>query len=393
MAPEMLFASMKIRIALVENFGLDFLNFRVPLVKFLEKNGYEVYAVIPDDKYSERVKDTGIKVLTYKLKKNRISPVSFFRTIRQLILYQRKYGFSIIHTFRLQPNIIASLSFPFNKKVKIINHITGLGFAFTERSFVSFCYKLVILFLYQVAAIFSDKLIVQNSSDQNILSKIPFTSAKLIMIEGSGIDQERFNRRNADMRLVTKLMNKVAFNQGEIIIVFTGRLLMEKGIIEFLTVADKLSMQNSGLKFVVAGWFDINNPSCLTSDHLDRFLKNKNIIYLGEISEIRELLYFTDIFVLPTYREGFPRSVLEAMAMNVAVITTDVPGARDAVIDNFNGLLVAARDKSALEEAILKLIGDQELRKKLGINGRKLVENKYNTHLIFNKIMHVYQDC
>jgi glycosyltransferase involved in cell wall biosynthesis len=382
---------MKTKIALVENFGLDFLNFRVPLVKFLEQNGYEVYNVIPDDNYCERVKESGVTVLTYRLKKNRMSPVSFIRSLKKLKSYQKTYGFSIVHSFRLQPNIISSLAFLFNPKVKIINHITGLGFAFAARSLTAFFYRLAILMLYQISAIFCDKMIVQNRTDLKIVSKLLFTSGKLIMIEGSGIDQNKFNRASADLEYVSRLMNKISFKPGDIVVTFTGRLLKEKGIFEFLTAAENLSRKNNRLKFAVAAWFDVNNPSCLTPDQLKQFLENRNIIFLGEISEIRELLYLTDIFVLPTYREGFPRSVLEAMAMNVSVITTDVPGARDAVINNYNGIIVSHMDISALEKAILLLASDKNLRKKLGDNGRTLVNEKYNTHLIYNNFLDVYQ--
>ncbi|MBG0859043.1 MAG: glycosyltransferase family 4 protein [Bacteroidales bacterium] len=382
---------MRTRIALVENFGLDFLNFRVPLVKFLEQKGYEVYTIIPDDKYCERVKESGVKVLTYRLKKNTLSPVSFIGSLRKVKYYQKEFSFSIIHSFRLQPNIITSLAFLFNKKIKIINHITGLGFAFSGKSFTAFFYRLTILFLYQISSFFSDKIIVQNSTDLKIVSKLLYASGKLIMIEGSGIDQDKFSRSKADPVHVSRLMNKISFKPGEVVVTFTGRLLLEKGILEFLTAAGNISRQSTRFRFVIAGMFDINNPSCISPEHLGKFTKNNVVTYLGEINEIRELLYITDIFVLPTYREGFPRSVLEAMAMRVAVITTDVPGARDAVTDNLNGLIVTPRDIPALENAILRLAYDEVLRKKLGDNGLYLVRDKYNSLQIFNKILNVYQ--
>jgi glycosyltransferase involved in cell wall biosynthesis len=380
------------KIALVENFGLDFLNFRVPLVKFLETVGYEVYAIIPRDKYCERVRETGVNVLPLSLKKNTVSPISFFRCLAELRHYQKEYGFSIIHSFRLQPNIISSLAFPFSKRVKIISHITGLGYAFTGSTFSSFLYRYLILLLYQIAFAFSDRIIVQNSTDRILLSCLAFTSGKLEIIEGSGIDQEKFSRENVDIKLVNSLESKIRYMKGDIIASFTGRLLIEKGILEFLAVADKLSRNDPKLKFVIAGWYDINNPSCLSPDQMNKYLVNTNIIFLGEILEIRELLYLTDILILPTYREGFPRSVLEAMSMNVAVITTDVPGAKDAIIDNYNGILVPVKDNLALEVAILKLISDEGVRKKLGYNGRYLVESKYNTHVIFNKILNVFRN-
>ena len=379
------------RIALVENFGLDFLNFRVPLVKYLESKGYEVYAVIPDDKYCERIKETGVNVLPFNLKKNTISPASFFRCVVQLRKYNKIYGFSIIHSFRLQPNVISSAAFPFIKKVRIINHITGLGYAFTGKTFASFLYRQLILLLYQVSFVFSDRIIVQNNDDLKIISKLAFTSGKFDLIEGSGVDQQKFSRESADADLLDSLKKRIRYDRSDIIVTFTGRLLIEKGIKEFLAVAEAMTGKDPRLKFVIAGWFDVNNPSCLSPDLLKKCLNNSRMIYLGEISEIRELLYLTDIFVLPTYREGFPRSVLEAMSMNVAVITTDVPGARDAVNDYFSGLLVPARNHYALENALRLLITDEKLRKTLGENGRHMVESKYNTNEIFKKIVNVYR--
>lgn len=381
---------MKKRIALVENFSLDFLNIRVPLVKYLENKGYDVYAIIPEDSYCSRVKETGVKVLSYKLKKNTLSPLSFIKSARSLKKYQEEYKFSIIHSFRLQPNIITSIIFAFRKEALLINHITGLGFAFAGKTIKSLLYRSAILFLYQISAISADRLIVQNITDFRIISKLFFTSKKLVLIEGSGVDQEKFSKKNIDPKTISTISNNLKLLPENTVISFTGRLLLEKGIIEFLEVAHKLSISNPNLKFIVAGWFDVNNPSCIKERLLYKYLQNKNIIYLGMINEIRELLSVTDIFVLPTYREGFSRSILEAMAMAVPVITTDVAGARDAVINGHNGLLVPAQNKGLLEKAILKLLSDPDLCAKMGHNGRNLVENKFNTFLIFAKMIDVY---
>jgi N,N'-diacetylbacillosaminyl-diphospho-undecaprenol alpha-1,3-N-acetylgalactosaminyltransferase len=379
------------RIALVENFGLDFLNFRVPLVKFLEAKGYEVFAVVPNDKYLDQVKNSGINVLPFSLRKNTLNPLSFLRCIKEIRHYNKVYCFSLIHSFRLQPNIISSLAFPFNRKIRIINHITGLGFAFAGTTFSSFFYRKIILLLYQTAFIFTDRIIVQNRTDKLILSRLLFTAGKLEIIEGSGIDMKKFSPGNADKLKVSSLCEGAFIKDKDIIVSFTGRLLIEKGIIEFLTVAENLSKQDQRYKFLIAGWFDNKNPSCLTHEQLMKYIDNKSIFYLGEVSEIREILTVTDIFVLPSYREGFPRSVLEAMSMSIPVITTDVPGARDAVIDNYNGLLVRAKDTEALERAIAILSADKGLRKKMGDNGRHLVETRYNTDIIFNEILNEYR--
>lgn len=382
---------MKTKIALVENFGLDFLNFRVPLVKYLEKNNFEVFNIIPFDNYIDAVKETGVKVLGYSLKKNTLNPVQLLTAIKQILRYQKMYGFCLVHSFRLQPNIICSLAFALNSRVKLINHITGLGFAFSGTSYSSFFYKYLILALYQLSCCFSKKMIVQNSTDMQIFSRMAFASGKLVLIEGSGIDVQKFCNESVDNEIVNVLKEKISWYPGDIIVTFTGRLLKEKGIFEFLESARRLTGKKNNYKFIIAGWFDFNNPSCILQDQLKKHLINDRIIYLGGINEVRELLYLTDIFVLPTYREGFPRSVLEAMAMGVAVITTDVPGARESIIDDYNGLIVPVKNIELLMQAIVFLSSDELLRKRFGENGRLLAEKKYNSILIYKKIIDVYK--
>ncbi|NMC40456.1 MAG: glycosyltransferase family 4 protein [Bacteroidales bacterium] len=379
------------KIALVENFGLDFLNFRLPLVKYLEERGHEVYSIVPDDKYLEKVKAAGIRVLSFPLKKNTLNPVSFLRSAKAIRKFQNLHGFSVVHSFRLQPNIITSLALGYKRKVKIVNHITGLGFAFAGKNPSSFFYRGLILFLYQISFIFTNRIIVQNETDLRIISRLAFTRSKLMLLEGSGIDRNRFSRSNADMAIVESLRERLGLRPGDIVVTFTGRLLREKGILEFLEVSNILSGKSEKMKFVIAGWFDYMNPSCLSRDELNSYLLDRRILFLEECSEIRELLYLTDIFVLPTYREGFPRSVLEAMSMELPVVTTRVPGAMDAVKDGINGLLVPPRDVTALENAITALSGDEGLRLKLGANGVRFVDEKLSTDVIFRKILDIYE--
>jgi N,N'-diacetylbacillosaminyl-diphospho-undecaprenol alpha-1,3-N-acetylgalactosaminyltransferase len=155
-------------------------------------------------------------------------------------------------------------------------------------------------------------------------------------------------------------------------------------------MANKVIKEREGIKFLVAGWFDENNPTCANMDIFNSLLDEKRILYLGMISDIRELLYITDIFILPTYREGFPRSILEAMSMEVAVITTDVPGAKDTVIDNYNGLIVPHMNIDKLKMAFETLLINKDLRAKFGQNGRMLIEKKYKERLIFFHITSLY---
>jgi len=381
------------RIALVEKFGRDFLHYRVSLVKFLEKNGYETFAIVPEDEYTNKLlKEMGLRTLTYPLKKNSLNPLYFLKAIRKLREIKRIYNISLFHSFKLQPSVITNLAFIFNREIKIINHITGLGYAFTSKSPSSLFFRIVSISLYQFIFLFSDNIIVQNNTDLNFFSKFLFIKKKLVLIPGSGLDLVKFSKENVDKIIVKKLKEHICIDNGDKVVTFIGRLLKDKGIEEFLKAAEDISKSNDNVKFVIAGWMDESNPSCISMRKLEKYLSNGKIVYLGEISEVRELLYLTDVFVLPTYREGFPRSVMEAMAMNVPVITTNVPGANEVVTHNYDGIVIEPQNVRVLSEAIIALLNNQSLVRKLSVNGRVSAEKKFSEKIIFEKIINVYKD-
>ncbi len=378
-------------IGLVENFGLDFLNFRLPYAYYLKSLGYEVMAILPEDSFVERVRESGLHVQTYKLKKNSLDPISLFICVRQFKRMRKSFSINMVHAFRLQPNIAACLAFAFSSKTQVVAHITGLGYAFSSRSIKSLFYRVAILFLYQISLLFAHKIVVQNSSDFKLLSRLLFIRPRLRLIESSGIDCIKFSRKNAEPHFVKSLKRRIEHADGQKVVTFTGRLLREKGILEFLEAARRISDSGLSVKFVIAGWLDKNNPSCISQTELEEYLINKNIVYLGMIHEITELLYLSDIFVLPTYREGFPRSVLEAMSMSLPVITSNVPGASDAVTHGDNGLLTEPRNTDSLINAILYLLNNKEIATTMGSLGRNRVEAMYKNEIIYNKFVQLYK--
>jgi glycosyltransferase involved in cell wall biosynthesis len=379
-------------IGLVENFGLDFLNFRLQYAYYLKSLGYDVMAILPEDSFEESVREKGLLVQTYKLKKNSLDPISLFVSVRQFKRMRRNHNINLVHAFRLQPVIVSCIAFAFSGKVPVVAHITGLGYAFSSYSVKSIFYRIAILFLYQISLLFAHKIVVQNSSDFKLLSRLLFIKPKLILIESSGIDCIKFSRENAEPHIVDSLKSKLEYTDGQRVVTFTGRLLREKGILEFLEAAERISENGLSVKFVIAGWFDKNNPSCIPQEVLERYQKNKSIVYLGMIHEIKELLFISDIFVLPTYREGFPRSVLEAMSMALPVITTEVPGASEAVLHGRNGLLIGPRDTDSLINAIHYLLNNKEIAASMGAQGRERVESEYRNEIVYNRFRQLYVD-
>jgi N,N'-diacetylbacillosaminyl-diphospho-undecaprenol alpha-1,3-N-acetylgalactosaminyltransferase len=380
----------KLKIALIEQMGLDFNNLRLPLAIYLKNLGHEVYAVIPDDGYNNKIEENGINVLNYHIKRNQLNPVSLTRQVRQLRGFNKEISFDIVHSFRLQPNVINLFAFCRKRKILKVVHITGLGYSFTKLSWKSIFYRFFVLSLYQTLLPISDKIVVQNKDDFKILNKLFFVPSKLAIISGSGIDLEEYCSEKVDLSSKEYLHSEIGASSENIVILFSGRLLREKGIVEFLTAANSLLEKFSHLKFIIAGRFDKSNPTCISETEFINLTQNPSIFYLGERSDITELLSITDIFILPTYREGFSRSILEAMAMEVPVITTKVPGAQDAVQEDYNGLLVDVENSKEIETAVEKLVNNKELRLKLGKNGRALAMKYYSTDVIFGEISAVY---
>lgn len=381
-----------VKIALIENCGSDFFNYRVPLARYLEGAGYEVYAVVPEDEFTQKIKDSGLKTLNYSFARNSLNFPALIRTVRELKKLNHKYDFDIVHSFRLQPNVFCNLAYGSNKNVKIINHITGLGYSFSNKTIKALFYRFIIFTLYQTLLLFSNCIICQNSDDKVILSRLIGISHKITVIEGSGLDVNFFSRMNINHDHINVLIRSLSVKAENIAVTFVGRLLIEKGIREFLEVAKLFSKINDKVKFFIIGWIDNGNPSYISRSELNNISSFDNIYYLGKRDDVKELLYISNIFVLPTcYREGFSRSILEAMAMELPVITTNVPGARDAVRNGLSGIIIKPGDTSELQKAIENLISDHDMRKEMGKKGRELVEEYFCADVIFKKINKLYK--
>jgi N,N'-diacetylbacillosaminyl-diphospho-undecaprenol alpha-1,3-N-acetylgalactosaminyltransferase len=381
----------KIKIAIVAHLGMEFYNARIPLVQYLKQQGYEVFAIVPDDEYLSKIKDTGIQTLPYTLKNNSLNPITSWKSIRQIKYYCKSYKFDIIHSFSLQPNVYTGFACLFNKKIRVINHITGLGYAFTTSKLKPLLYRLLILLLYQLLDFFASKIIVQNSDDKKILGRLIGVRKKIEMIKGSGVNADFLSVTSKDS--LANIRKELNLQSSDVICTFVGRLVFEKGIRELLEAAINISKTKQRIKFLIIGWADSHNPSCISHEYINNLKSYSNIIFLGKRNDVRDILSITNIFVLPTYREGFPRSVLEAMAMNLPIISTDVPGVREAVKQDLNGVLVPVKNVEKLANAITLLADNHSEQIRMGKEGRRLVEQEFNSMIIFKKISQIYESC
>ena len=318
------------------------------------KKGFTVYAIAPEDKYSSIFDQHNIKFISIKVDRRGYNILKDIKLVWSLTRIYRQISPLIIHHFTIKPVLYGSLAGRFAKVPKIINSITGLGYTFMNSSWSKwFIYK-----LYYISQKSDDiQLIFQNPDDRQL-----FLSEKLVrsnqsnLILSSGVNLEKFKRsddQNND-------------DENQCTFLFLSRILYDKGIVELVQAMELVYQNKKKYNLIIAGEIDSGNPGLVSKDWIIKKGKLGFINWVGYIEDVVELLSKVDVVVLPSYREGVPHSLIEALAMGLPIITTDTPGCRVVVDHGSNGIIVQPRDSKALYEAMLKLAIDSGLRKKFG---------------------------
>ena len=291
------------KIALIENLGIDFYNARLRYALHLQNLGYEVYAIVPDDGFLGKIKSHGINVIAVSNNIRGSGIKNKLKYARDLMRIFRTNQFDIVHTYRLQPNIIGTFIAGILTKSKIVNHITGLGTAFNH---VSVKYKLMQL-LTKIFYGFNNLLFAPVSIFQNHydITDLGLTK-KSFCVKGSAVNEDRFNCNSISTSKVNVLKEKYnLLGIDAVNFLFVSRLLKEKGIIELIE-GFKLASKKNKIQLLIVGWFDENNESSLNQNSLNDLIQGyDNIKFLGKQMDIPEILSLTDVSILPTYyREG-----------------------------------------------------------------------------------------
>lgn len=378
----------KTKIALVENLGIDFYNARTRYALYLKGLGFDVYAIVPNDGYVKKIQSSGIHVISVS---NNIRGSGILNKIIYAwhlwkIFCNNK--FDIIHTYRLQPNIIGTFIAGIFTKAKIVNHITGLGTAFNYSSgkyqFLQFITKSLYKFNY---FLFRQYSIFQNHQDIKDLG----VEERSFCVKGSAVNENKFN--NDSISISKKNSLNIKYNilkDNTTNFLFVSRLIKEKGIVELIE-GFKLSSKKNKIQLLIVGWFDENNESSLNQNSLNKLIEGyENIKYLGKQVDIPELISLTDVSILPTYyREGTPRFLLESMAMKKPIITTDMPGCDHLIKKNENGVLIQPKSIVAIEKSINFVCG-----KNLIFMGQKSYEiyiSNFSESIVYNSLIDIYK--
>jgi len=363
------------RIVLSSNTAFSLYNFRLPLMRALKEKGYEVIAVSPEDeKYSELLKKEFIFFAVKNLDRKGTNPIKDLKLFFEYFLLFRKLKPDLVINFTIKPNIYGSISAGL-LGIPSISVITGLGYTFIRESWLT---KLVKL-LYWLAFRFNRAVVFQNSEDMKTLKNL--CEGRCLLIESSGVDLKHF-----DPELCKEA------KKDEFTFLFVGRLLTDKGIYELIKAYEKLKKEKSKVKLIIVGSPDEGNPNSVSKGELEKWVKEGLIEWHGFQEDVRPFYCMADCVVLPSYREGVPRVLLEAMAMEKPIITTDAPGCKNVCVDGVNGFLVKPKDVESLYLAMKEMVDleDKKLRE-LGKAGRRLAEEKYSVGKIVGEYINLIE--
>lgn len=287
---------------------------------------------------------------------------------------------NIVHLITIKPYLYGGIIARLTKVKCVVSAVSGLGSLFIQQNLINRLLLLLLYPIYQMAFNHPNQFIIfQNNDDAKLfINRGIINSNKIKLLKGSGVILKKFS-------LYKEL-------KGIPVICFVGRILRDKGINEFVSAANIIKKRNIKAKFWVAGELDKKNPTGLSNKDLNEIKKNKNIKILGFKKNIAKIYAKSHIVCLPSYREGFPKTLIEAAAASRAIITTNVPGCKDAIIKNKTGILVPPKDPIKLADAIELLIKKPNIRIAMGKRGRQLAEREFRIEKIVKAHMDIYRD-
>lgn len=322
-----------------------------------------------------------IKFLPIKVNRSSLNIFTELKTIVDIISIYKRIKPSVFHHVALKPIVYGGIALFFlglKYNFKIINSPVGMGYVYSTRSLKNFFLKFLLLFFLKITLNpRSSIVIVENSDDINFfINKKLIKSHSSILIEGAGVD-------------IHKYVPKASRNNIPVV-TLVSRMLKDKGVIEFIEAAKIINKEHIVAHFCLVGDIDIFNPSSLSINFLNDIIQSPGIFWLGYRSDINFIYECSDIACLPSYREGLPKSLIEACACGLPIVTTDAIGCRSVVINGVNGLLVPVKSSFHLAVALTKMINDVHLRDRMGMASRDFAISRFSNEIIIKKTLEVY---
>ena len=369
------------KIILIGTVASSFLGFRSDLIKEIIARGHHVYAFTSEYNANELKKIEGLGAIpvTYELNRGGLNPIVDIKATHSLSKKIKKIAPDLVFSYFSKPVIFGTLAAKLAKVPKVIGMLEGLGYTFTEQpeglSRRTQIIKKFQVLLYKMALPQLDEIIFLNPDDPNDLLTVNNINVKdVTVLGGIGLNLEEYCYSD-------QYPIKTTF-------IFIARLLAEKGIHDYISAARIVKDKYPGTKFIVLGTIDKEALGALTEKELERLVEEDIVEYPGHVSNVSEWIAKSSVFVLPSYyREGVPRSTQEAMAIGRPIITTDVPGCRETVIDGLNGFLVEKWNPQALSEKMIYFIDRPDEIERMGYESYKIAQEKFDADKVNQRLL------
>lgn len=393
------------KIVLIGNYAESLISFRGALLSELVKLGHEVIACAPgeNEDVAKRLKALGVTYKALKLDRTSINPIKDLVFFCELGIFFHKILPEIVITYTIKPVIYGSIAAKLMGVANIFSIITGLGYVFIGNSLKQRIIRNLVYRLYRKALPLNKVIFFLNKDDWSLFKNLGLVknNNRTQLLYGEGIDVSVYSnmavygsgltsyKLETEQRVVVidgtgvdlSVFENTTFKHNKVSFLLIARLIKDKGIYEYIRAATILKKRYPWVEFRLLGPFD-TNPTAISETQIKAWHNSGVIEYLGETKDVRPFLADTSVYVLPSYREGTPRTVLEAMAMGRPIITTDAPGCRETVIEGENGFLVPIKDEQALAKVMERFIQEPELIGKMGKRSREIAEEKFDVNKI-----------
>ena len=371
------------KIVIIGTVASSFYGFRADLIRTLLKKGHQVYAFTSEYTAEDlkKIEKLGAIPITYTLKRGGLNPLADIIATYRLSKKIKTINPDLVFSYFSKPVIFGTLAAKLAQVPRVIGMLEGLGYTFTEQpeglSKKTQLIKKIQVFLYKIALPQLDQLIFLNPDDpKDLLGKYAINVKNIEVLGGIGLNLDHY-------KYSENFNSNISF-------IFIARLLAEKGIHDYIKAAKIVKVKYPSVKFTVLGAIDKEALGSLKEEELESLVKNNIIEYPGHVSNVSEWIENSSVFVLPSYyREGVPRSTQEAMAIGRAIITTDVPGCRETVIDGINGFLVPKWNPEALAEKMIYFIEHPEQVRLMGDESYKIAVEKFDAEKVNQRLVNM----
>jgi len=360
-------------------FGPDpaqFRNIRIPVIRMLRRRGYRVTAICPDDgRIGAILREHDVEYAPLAVNRSSLNLIADARMALKLSAFLRREGVDALLAYTVKPisfGMPAALLAGVKRRVGMV---TGVGYAFTPgKGLKRLLTKRAAGAAYSLGIAAAHRLIFQNTDDLGLFrgEGLLRNDRKAALVAGSGVELDRFTPQPLPEEPTTFVM--------------VARLLRDKGVYEYVEAAKAVKAQHPTTRFLLVGGMD-ENPAAVPAAHVEEWVASGAIEYVGLVDDVRPYLAQSHVFVLPSYREGTPRSALEAMAVGRAILTTDAPGCREVVRPGVSGLSVPVRDAGALAQAMLELVRSPAMVRSMGEASRRFSEERFDAEIVTADIL------